>query len=357
MIKDSRIRSLVMLAVLVILVFVQMMPAKDKYASLTMSGDVSTKDYLKCILYLFIALPADAIFTDTVSEYALMPYYNFETSALLTGLMIGAVVIFSIIIFGRRKGTLAYILVPHLLFAGFSAVIYFGVHHMGIWFFHFIFWLIITNDSDKKVEFKFYEKVIPVYKSVSACVLLIAVAIALYLSTASCIAEINSPYSNSKEIAEYLEENNFKQYKVMMTWYAEYDETDPDNPVLEMVYPDLNSSDEINAYLGYNIFYNIYDGSDKAYIHHRKFPLEESRELADKWKEQGYPDILVGFPDMEYVFGEKDIIKNYYSPIFCANNDQIWKGYVTNSFSTYIYMRNDLVEELGLKTISTAFGR
>ena len=352
LLSDKRIKSLVLLLVLALILVAMIIPKEDTFASFSTKNEMTAKILFTSFIYTLFALPADALVTNSLNEESRLLHYSFTRSELISGVLIGMLILSLVVYYGKRKHTLLYILIPHLLFASFSACVYFTIHHIGIWYILFFYWLLITvNENGIYAE---RESKITLWASqLYGIAGFIIIMISVYQGINSGILDISKDYTYAKQIADYLEEKNLEKYNIMINWqerssgsekYSDFDMSP------SMVFQYMTPADTINAYLGYNIFYNYFDGDDKAYIDHKVASQEELDKIISRWREKGYPDILVGLPNLAYVFGKKDLY-NRYVAIFKASENMIWKGYAPFTGNVYIFMRKDLAEKLGIKAI------
>lgn len=354
---DNRIRCLIVLFVFVLGEGILLVPAKDCFATGTTMDNMKVSALAKSLVYTGLILPADALFSNFFNEIERILFYELSVYEMIVGTLFGGCVLFFACVQGKRKGTMGVLLVPHVLFALFSGCVYFTTHHIGIWFLFFSFWIIITleeNERDIK-EDKLLLLCDSIKRHFAGTIITLVLLLSVYQGIASCVLDVYLPYTYGKELAEFIDENDLKKYKIMVEWHEELADKDSIDGELKVVNPYKNEpADLVNAYLGYNAFYNYLDGNNKAYIPHNTISLEEAREIADGWKTQGYPGVLVGFPDLDYVFGEKNL-KSMYVPVKAVGNRTIWKGRCQFCFEVYVFVRADLVEQLGMKAIKVPF--
>lgn len=354
---DKRMQCLFVLFVCVLGEVVNIMPAKDCFAAGVSLERTGVRNLVNSLIYMGFILPADALFSNFFNEISRLLFYGFSVYELVVGSIFGSCVLVFAFVQGKRKGTWGYLLLPHVLLAFFSSFVYFSTHHIGIWFLLFCFWVIITIDESEKnnKEPKISMFCKPIRECFSGVAIAIVVIISIYQGIASCVLDVRLPYTYGKELAEFIEENDLKKYKIMVGWTEELVDENDATGELKSVHPYQNEpADLVNAYLGYNAFYNYLDGDDRAYIPHKRYTLEEAREIADSWKEQGYPGVLVGFPNLDYVFGEKNL-KSKYIPVKAIDNKTMWKGRCQFCYEVYVFVRVDLAKQLGMKQIKVPF--
>ena len=352
--SDRRCYLLLALLVLTLGMLYFMLPAKDTYASFVTSERFKFPRLLIDLVYGLLILPADALLANTFSDSTMVLFnYDFNAYELAVGILMGAFILFLVYINGRRKKTFLYIIIPHMLLGIFAGTVYFYIHHIGIWLLLFLFWLIITDESEEKTEFPLYAKYTELSERFGRIVVFLLLAVSVGQGLWSSVLEIKETYSYSKEVVEFIEDKGLADYKIMLSWFEQNDDdsfSGTEEKLPDYVFPYMSYADTLNAYAGCNMIYNYLDGDDNAYIHHKTSTKEEAREIADRWKEAGLPDILIGVPDLYYVFGEKGLLEMY-DAIYVGRETTIWKGMTSGYKDLYIYMRKDLIEKLGLETV------
>ena len=357
LVSEKRIQCLFALFLCAIGAVISIIPAKDCFAARVSLERTGISNLVNSFIYLGLILPADALFSNFFNEISRLLFYGFSVYEMVVGSIFGSCVLVFAFQQGKRKGTVGYLFIPHVLLAVFSSFVYFSTHHIGIWFLLFCFWVIITLDAKeiekKETRISLFCK--PIRDYFAGIAIAIVLVISIYQGIASCVLDVQLPYTYGKELAEFIDKNGLKEYNIMVGWTEELLDENDATGELKSVTPYQNEpADLVNAYLGYNAFYNYLDGDDRAYIPHKRFSMEEAREIADTWKKQGYPGVLVGFPNLEYVFGEKNL-KSKYIPVKAFENKTMWKGRCQFCYEVYLFVRRDLAEQLGMKEIKVPF--
>ena len=101
-------------------------------------------------------------------------------------------------------------------------------------------------------------------------------------------------------------------------------------------------------YFENNYFDYLSAGIGKDYVLHKTTTEEENAAIFEKWNEIGLPDVLIGEPDIETVFGTT--IEDEYWTVECIEGKTIWKGEVMDG-KAFIYLRDDLMDEYGYERV------
>ena len=359
--KDQRILALAVLLVIAVFVILQIMPREDTYAT----ASVSTNSIVTRLLYtLFVMLPDCTVLT-VLEGSAYLNKSMIKLPILLIGIVIGVLMLIALFAVSSKK-TRHYFAVPYALFAVFSAAVYFCSHHMGLLLSFTIFWLWIAfedeerfatlNAMKKKVTLQEQDqKTLRLAGKVAMAVILL---VPLYWSVAASALEVLTPYYYGRELAEFFKESGLDQFKVM----AEYDVSVPE----ELIGKEYDVMDYVNTeivarpvailpYFEHNFCKNLNLGRDDAgYVLHRIPDREENEAVMKAWREEGIPDVLIYDTNLNLIFGDEvkdiDYVAVYEFPIF----PNIWKAFLSKYnvvYKGYIYVREDLVEELGLETV------
>jgi len=108
-------------------------------------------------------------------------------------------------------------------------------------------------------------------------------------------------------------------------------------------FPTLTNFADVIAYNseGKNYISNFNDGrNDKRYIEHNCYTREEANEYCISLGEKGYPDIIMGDPNIMGLMG-LDMYEQEYLPIYEIKIFRPYK-YFLNYQRSYVYIRKDL---------------
>lgn len=346
MLHDKRTIWLFILLIFALSLIAIIMPREVTAATSSMSAH-DIEGLLRCTLYMLFALPAEVSMTTIYSDYQLLRITYISWGPLIVTCLVGLLIWFLFIRYGKRKKTLMTLIIPYIMFAIFSAFIYIYNHHIGIGLYIFFFWFWITLKKENKNDI-IEEKAGQKKEIISELLILfgsLAMVISLSWNIASCIQEILYSYSIGKNEAEFIKENNLDDYQIMAGFGVAYN---ADGEVGEIDVNQYMFTDNIAPYFDHNIFFNFNDGKDNVnYSTHKKATEEEVEESIKKWQTQ-LPDVLYMYPSIDLIY--EDIDPYEYKLIYSHRSYKTWKGFMPYSDSR-IYAHEDLVDELGLEVL------
>ena len=113
---------------------------------------------------------------------------------------------------------------------------------------------------------------------------------------------------------------------------------DNENPVTGQVVADTNSTGSVTLlpYFEHNIVYNFNNGSDAlAYTTHQRASEEENLANFRRWAVGGAPDVLLGWVDLEPIFGNEVTMQDY-TVATKISQTFIWKAdLIASQYSIY----------------------
>ena len=368
--KDRRVTWLAGLLVFAVLIILQIMPRENTLAVIK-TGPQAEKMapvnslFMRLIYTFFLMLPDSTIMT-IMDEDVFLRQSNIWMSSVCVGLLCSAFILLAITAVSNKRNR-HYYYIPYILFSGFSALVYFCAHHIGIILTFTVFWLwtaledgeafetwkkwkakITLGEQDQKMLQK-AGKIIPILFLIPG----------LYWTAAASFLEVTTPYYYGREVAEFLKENELYQLKVM----ASFDATDPeefsqDYNLMECINTQhVLSAIAILPYFDHNIFMNLNMGrDDEGYMFNRLPSPEENQAAIEAWKAMGPPDVLLGRVKLQLVFGDEVTISDYARVYEFLPGSNIWKSLpaVENTYLRgCVYLRRDLLEEYGLKEIDS----
>lgn len=341
--RDRRIWWLAVLLAVALLVIWMIMPREDTYAMApAVSGTIRNPLAVR-LLYMFLVLPADAVLTNTYCDYIILSRAFLMPSALISGAAVGLLIWGLLLYFAGKRGTILLLVLPYGLFAGFSAVMYFSLHHMGIGLLYFCFWCWVTSESGMSVS---------VARAVRCAAILLgamAMLVSLFWTGAACTLDICKNYAPGRNEAAFIREHHLDQYRMMSGWLVEHD---AEGNVVEA---DINMCDQavnLAPYFEHNLFFNFNGGrDDRNYITHIRLSDEETQRQYESWRQEELPQVLWMSPHLSDVYGGKVKWQDY-APVYQLGAERVWKA-GTDYLASSIYVRRDLLEETGLRPLQT----
>lgn len=341
---DRRIRWLLGLLVLALCLVGMIMPKADTYATNPLPGETVRNELPLRLAYMLLFAPTDVLFTSVYSGYGFLEDVLLMPSAMLAALPAGIVFWAAAFLWGRRKRMFRVLLVPYLLFAGFSSVVYLCAHHVGLALLLILFWLWVSLEAPAGAEGSVWNQ--SIVRSGSVLIGTIVIAISLGWNISACLLDVQGNYASGRNEAAFISEYGLDKCRIMVGWDVNYD---AQGNVLSY---DLNHTraDNVAPYFAHNLFFNFNDGKDELnYSTHRQLNGAEAEARFAQWAEEA-PDVLFMNPELGLIYDEEELSMADYTLVYSRISHLIWKGNPSYSRAN-IHVRNDLLEELGLEEV------
>ena len=383
---SDRKQLVLMTEILVLLLLlIEILPRADSYALVKYESDNSP---VLMFIYNLFGLPVESAYADSISYYALLNRYQFDTVILVLEIILGIFLWILMLYYARRKGLALLLVLPSVLFSLFCAFVYIYLHHTGLIyiFLIFFFWvgedtpavkllplesaerteeLLPLENAERTEELlsaenaeqeegllpekkrKPAEKALPeaagkaerrktrlVRRLLYYCAAL-SIAISCTFSIISGINEVLEPYGYGRALAAFLKKYGLEDKRIMCNWQS------PDTN-------EVSAGVTVLPYFQENIIYNVNDGEDSlAFDRHIITSGEQNEKNYEKWREGGIPDVLIGACDLKSLYPNGNIRMTDYVLVTRIKFNFIWKS---SSIYGYIpvYVREDLADELGL---------
>lgn len=358
--KDKRVQVLLMVLLVALAAIAVILPREDTYAT----EMTAQNSLLERLIYTCAAIIPDCFFSKLL-PYSFINKAYFSLYRLLPMALLG--VVFLIIMLGcagKKKGK--YFLVPFFMFGVFSALIYSCSHHIGIVFLMILFWSWINQEDATRYSVG-RKKLHGI--SISGCMrkwmvatvralILVCIVVPVWWSVSAAILDVECSYSCGREIAQFLKVSGLSDAKILAPWELESSNGERDERNTDF-YEEMNTNhlalytSEINAYFDKNIFLNLNDGRDEyAYFNHKRTSKEDNIRNLQKWKEKGYPDVILDPSSLSVLFGDDKNLPRYY-PVYKAKCAMIWKPNCIANEDDFVclYLREDLIKQYGLEGI------
>lgn len=350
--KDRRIWWLGLLLVMAVCVILLIMPRENTYATAEVD-DIRNPFWVR-LLYMIMILPADVTMTNVYGEHLTLSWAFLQMSTLVSGCIVGALIWFLLLYYGKKKKTVLLCVLPYSIYALFSAAVYVSLHHTGIGLLYLCFWVWATVETERNVQ-KDGEEIRGKLEMPIKCAAIlmgtIALGVSLFWTVASCRLDIDKIYASGREEAKFIKEHHLDQYRMMSAWSVSHDEKG------NIQHVDINECDRavnIAPYFDHNIFMNFNEGKDdRNYVVHIRLTEEETQKTYEVWRKEGAPQVLWMNPDLMTVYGGS-VRGADYVLVYQAPAEMIWKA-GTDYLESKIYVHRDLLEETGLQKI--AIGR
>ncbi len=354
-IKDKRLYAMFAIFLICIVLFFIIYPDKN----VTYNSPIRGSNHIFKLLYVIFVLPSDALVTNFLN-------YSVDTSQInilyyLLGILIN-ILIFSVFRF-YKKLLLFYI--PYLMLITVYFNLYFHVHHIGLvmLFFIFTYWCALDS-SDKKLTGRL-KKIVPVF-------ILISFIIQLNWSVFAYLHEYTLQYSPSRQMAKFIKENNLDKYKIMIAWkgiekiqyvgldkdgkYNKFEIFENENITNEIfnIFNLQNTGVIINPYFNKNIFYSLnIVNPGKEYVIFKKIYPPEIFEIIEKLRQEGLPDICIGFLPLELIFDKQQSMEANYMVLKTFSFSNIWKNKLEKNRTIPLVIKKELYDKLFNKEKNT----
>jgi hypothetical protein len=340
--SDSRLYALLLLLFFALAIAYLIVPNADTYA---INLPNQNNSLLERLYFMLIAAPMEGFFYTGFNGWYYLHYLKFTADFyVISGLLFIPFVII-IAYFGMKKRKLALLIVPYLLFAVFSATVYFSSHHLGVAaaFFLFWFWACMAEKPDFEPTRSDQDA-----KKVINVLIIFSLLVSVYWTISACAADIRNNYDAARATADFIKEHKLEDRLIMSNWYVP-GEDDPDG----VPNPEQQDTPSINAYFDKNIFYS-FNGGDKniSYGLHISPDKDTVSAVYKTWASCGAPDVLLGKPRLYEVFGDT-VTYDDYALVAVIPEAKIVKAYENiYPVAFTIYLRKDLLDEYGLTEIT-----
>lgn len=349
LLSDKRVRALLILLVIAILLIIEILP----YSTTVAANSSRYDNFAKKLVYMFLAMLGDALISPTFPEI----WENAGAIDFVPGMIATVMAWVYLCVFSAKK-TWKYYFVPQILFA--VLMTYYGYqHHSGICVIIYVAALWISYDSEHRTERlrtireRLSKDMSGLLTKLFKIIPAVTVGIMLLFSIMSVRKDIMLPYSDGRAVSEFIKEHHMENALIMAEWDVNQQTRsaeDDDERAYTMEDYDTNfvgSAVSIVPYFDKNIFFNHNDSfNNVGYVTHFAASVEENYAAYSRWKEYGYPEVLVGEPHIEFVYGDR-ISYSDYKLVFTIADYPIWKG-TTAYYVTRVYVRNDCLGKFGL---------
>ncbi len=256
------------------------------------------------------------------------------------------------IIGAASRKSLKYFLVPYGMLALFSSLVYFGVHHVGVFFLLLLFWIGILFQDEERFEIgrSLVDKIAKtdrdrmLLKRTAVLVCVVCLMVPMYWCTASSVNEVKEEFSYGRSGAKFLKEHNLTDRLLLAGWGESGTEIYGADSVPYCNTFAVGAPVLLNAYFDHNICMNLNGGRDnEAYMHYKLPTVTEIDEALAEWREAGIPEVIIGKPDLELLYGD-EISYADYTLVKIYQIHYIWKNTVTGGYLS-VYVRTDLLDE------------
>lgn len=371
-VKDKRTWSLVAMLVMAIALLMIIWPADNAFAQVR----VVEFSKLRCLIYTFFMLPADALLTDVsllgrLQQYDTIVQADYPTIlCILITILLYFVIISALHVFKKKS----LFIFPYMAFAGYAAFGYFYNHHIGIvpLFILFVLWCAVSDRPDELKRPGFIAKIDD--KNPGLCrksgyfFVVLALGMGLFWTVTAVKNDISLPAWYAKDLAAVMEEYGLDEYRVANQWtYAPKEDEEAvedtgsdmiseteDGLVITTEVAQVSADDyyqyvkmcnfvDILAYSDekQNYIYNFNGGdANNRYVNHDMLSQEECLVFLEELGAQGYPEVIIGEPEIIGMMG-LDVNEHQYVPVYNFKCYRINK-YNAMYAGSFVFVRDDI---------------
>lgn len=353
---DKRLQGLLILLLVAIGLMMQIMPREEAAAINQMLNNEAKNSFIIRFLYMFLALPIDVTLSSVYGQERLLRYAELNSVSLIVSCFVGIMFWGMIYIRCKTKNIkICRIVIPHLFFSLFASIIYMCTHHVGIELLLLIsfLWEMLEN-GERKIQIKDSESIKVLHRElIESCTVIacfLGLLVSLVWNITSCIQDVFVTYAPGREEAKFISEYGLERYNIMTSWGVSYDDEG------NMTGSNINycgCASNIAPYFEHNIFFNFNQGrDDKSYNNHEVFSEDEQVKEIEVWKET-VPDVLLMRPNLAQVYDSDIVNLSDFTLVYSKISNKVWKG-GTTAYITEMYVRTDLLDEVGLKEVEHA---
>ena len=190
------------------------------------------------------------------------------------------------LLFTAKKHKKIRLFLPVVIMPLIFGSIFFFSHHIGMFTLYIIFFICVCFDGDESL---ISEKELCAESLVFVSFIYLTIIIQIFWSAFSGILEISKNYYCSRDVAEFIIENDISDLYIMPAGFAtdkEYDFNTSAYAVTTLPYFDENIYPTFN-----------HGNNSEGYVLNYAYTNEELRQNIDEIKELGTPDYIIGTLD------------------------------------------------------------
>lgn len=276
-VKSRTFYSLVLLTIFAFGTLLMILPSENSLVSATKS-DADLSFYLNNFFYTFLLMPYDATIGSIVIDEINLVETSFISAAYIPYYLLSAAMYVLLFVFAKRHKKIPLFL-PFILMPLFFGTVFLLSHHIGLFMLYLIFFICVCFDEDETTA----EEETCSIQTVFIAFMYITAAVQIFWSVSSSILEINKSYYASRDIAEYIIENDIQDSYII-----------PSGIVYQYGY-DLERSDFATTTLPY-LDRNIYPTFPDGYAHNECKPEEYLSKRLEETLAYGSPDYIIDGP-------------------------------------------------------------
>ena len=215
---------------------------------------------------------------------------------------------------------------------------------MGVALALFIFWFWIIRkkkiDTKKSVaEIKKKAKENVLMPQLAGVLLFFCILIPFVWNIGAIVADITYSGGYGRDVAEFIKKNNLEEKTLLCPWQ---ESVNKDGEITDYSLKYVNALVNISPY---GVDDNCINWPKSMFVEfHRMKEEGENDMLLEYIKGRGYPEVIIGSPDLKLIYGDGISLEDY-TEIFRFRSGMLWKGgYSGGSQGLYIRRSNDKSE-------------
>ncbi|SDA23532.1 hypothetical protein SAMN02910447_02321 [Ruminococcus sp. YE71] len=359
--KDKRTKYLACLFVFAVLIMIMIFPSTENTNFSSTKANLPTfnfRNILAC-LQIFLGIPFETTFDPTMNK-----------SGFAVNLLFFALINAFMYYFGKKRKCRAEYFVPYLTFSLFYTFVWYSPHTLQVLFFYMTYIITAFYDENDPI----LRTLIGKLKNVRLQKMTGATVFGLFIlmpasAAASCVTDICHPYFEARPIADFIKDNGLEDLRIFSEWEIEPDakdkkkanEDDTINADIDLdfdVYTDIDVRRNICAitlepYFDHHVISNNYTPEKEIYYMSFKISNEKDRrDCYEKFSKGAFPDIIIGnlYP-LETIFGKEEVEKHHFKLVYRTYYNMPWKFDTFSTGYQTIWMREDLLEQYGVKEV------
>ncbi|MCR5205810.1 MAG: hypothetical protein K6E47_12205 [Lachnospiraceae bacterium] len=328
----------------VLFIFYRIIPAENTYAII--HGSIEAKNgILIRALYSFFGILSDSFITNVYHENEIFQNVQIDYLEFIISIVLGALLLSGLIFFAIRKKAFASFIIPYVFLCLFTLLVYIYPTHIGIMFMFigFHLWIQKTDGNDQVKNDK------TLVRNVGVILPCIIILVSIVWSISSCISEVFYEYAFGKNEYSFLVEHSLEKC-TFLTDTTNVDFNDDMN-IKELKVQNFFSDSGvcISPYIDSELLINGAQNLGSTYSQiHKLISIDDWEKQISMYKTYEKPEVLLGLPDLNASFMDGAANLSEYTKVYEKRCATIFKGVPGAGFS-YIYVKNELAKEKGLK--------
>ena len=275
--------------------------------------------WLRHLVYLIFAMPAEAVLTDFQAAGHLhadpVPWLG-----LLLACGIG-VLLWALVLTAFSRKNILYLLLPYLCLV-VPMFFYSSNHHIGLALILFIWYAWISTPAKQLPK---------QLQRFAQGALVLALLVPILWSARVLYLEHTLTISPGEEIVQFLQEHHLTEQPIFTAWTAVFgaQQLDPNFQPMAVL---------INMYTDHNIIANFNEGKSMNYtLPYTQHTPQQTRNIYKVWREKGLPRVVIGDAPLELVYPGENF--NQYYRVLSLRLTELWKARLPVWTPINVYVR------------------